>query len=240
MKYVVVVISTFLILAGCSDEANEGVLTDIDGNEYKTVKIGQQWWMADNLITTHYQNGESIPNVVDGGEWSGLDSGAYSVYENDPSNIAIYGIHYNWYAATDPRGICPAGWHVPSDDDWMALELYLGIDQEEIDTFSWRGTNEGGKLKDTNPDYWQSPPADATNETGFSARPGGGRASDSSYGGGFFYQGERLAIWSSDEHSNEDAVFRAIWLDRPGILRNHYNKGNGFSLRCIKDQVSGG
>ena len=101
-----------LLLAGCSTpkpEANTGEVTDIDGNVYKTVKIGNQWWMAENLKVTHYSNGDSIPNVSDGKEWSSLSSGAYSHLENDINNTSIYGLYYNWFSAVDERGVCPEG-----------------------------------------------------------------------------------------------------------------------------------
>jgi uncharacterized protein (TIGR02145 family) len=232
----IVVLIPFLIVS-CSSEPEEtsGTVTDIDGNVYKTVIIGKQWWMAENLKVTHYRNGESIPNVVDGEEWCNLTSGAYSVYENDSENIPLYGLHYNWYAATDPQGICPEGWHVPSDEEWMELEMYLGMSREEADIIGWRGTDEGGKLKEAGTDLWQNPNTGATNETGFSAVPSGGRASDPAYVGGFFYQGEHTAIWSSDEYSSNEALFRVIEYDQPGIKRNVYRKGNGFSIRCVQD-----
>jgi uncharacterized protein (TIGR02145 family) len=231
-KYSVVVILVGFLLVGCS---SEGVVTDIDGNEYRTVKIGSQWWMAENLIVTRYQNGDTIPNAADPDEWCNLSSGAYSIVEDNPENIPLYGLHYNWYAAIDPRGICPEGWHVPSDQDWMALERYLGLSQEDLERYGWRGTDGGMRLMDPNPEIWATPLVEASDEFGFSARPGGGRTSDCIYEGIFLYQNEHIAMWSADEYSEYWGIFRVIEHDQPGIKRNHYNKGNGFSIRCVKD-----
>ena len=101
-----------------SEDEIAGTVTDIDGNVYNTIKIGNQWWMAENLRVTNYHDGSAIPNITDGEEWSRLDTGAFCTYENDPGYVLTHGLLYNWYAATDNRGICPDGWHVPSDGDW--------------------------------------------------------------------------------------------------------------------------
>ena len=221
-----------LVSSGC---ASGSTVTDIDGNEYPTIKIGDQWWTAENLKVTHYNNGEPIPHVTDGEEWSNLITGAYSAYGNDPDNIPVYGLLYNWYAADDSRGICPQGWHTSSDEDWMELELLLGIEEIDLDRIAWRGEGLGEKLKDTESGLWTSNISDQTNETGFSIVPSGGRTSDPAYGGDFFYQGIHSAIWTSDEMDDRIALFRAFWNNNSGIKRNYYNKGNGFSIRCVKD-----
>jgi uncharacterized protein (TIGR02145 family) len=212
-----------------------GTVTDIDGNEYQTVKIGDQWWMAENLRVTHYQNGSAIPHVPDGKEWGDLTTGGYAAYENDTENLIPYGLLYNWFAAVDSQGICPEGWHVPTDEEWMALEIYLGMPKSEVDTIGWRGTDEGGKLKEAGTDHWLGPNSGATNETGFTALPGGGRASEPIYKGGYFYFGEHTAIWSSSEHSTKEGLFRVLEYDESRIKRNKYLKTNGFSIRCIAD-----
>lgn len=95
-----------------------GKVTDIDGNTYKTVKIGNQWWIAENLKVTHYRNGDAIPEVTDNEQWKNLNSGAYCAYDNNESNAAVYGYLYNWYAMNDSRNIAPEGWYVPSDEEW--------------------------------------------------------------------------------------------------------------------------
>ena len=150
-----------------------GTVTDIDGNTYQTVKIGDQWWMAENLKVTCYRNGDAIPNITDGTTWASLSTGAYCEYNNDINNVATYGRLYNWYAVTDSRNIAPAGWHVPSDAEWKQLEMYLGMSQSEADATGWRGTDEGGKLKEVGTMHWNSPNTGATNESGFTALPGG-------------------------------------------------------------------
>ena len=145
-------------------------MTDIDGNTYQTVKIGNQWWIAENLNVTHYQNGDAIPNVTDSAAWWGLTSGAYCNYNNDAANVAVYGRLYNWYAVHDSRNIAPAGWHVPSDAEWQTLVDYLGGDPVA-----------GGKMKEAGTTHWISPNTGATNESGFSGLPGGYRHTDGYY-----------------------------------------------------------
>lgn len=147
-----------------------GTLTDIDDNVYKTVKIGDQWWLAENLKVTHYRNGEAIPNVTDGTQWSNLITGAYCAYNNDNGNISTYGLLYNWFAVDDNRNIAPAGWHVPTDEEWKQLEMYLGISPTRVNDTNNRGTDEGNKLKSTN--GWHNG-GNGTNVSGFSALPGG-------------------------------------------------------------------
>lgn len=100
-----------------SNDTTTGTVTDIDGNVYQTIKIGNQWWMAKNLKVTHYRNGEAIPNITNDSEWINLSTGAYCAYNNDNGNIATYGLLYNWYTVVDSRNIAPSGWHVPTDDE---------------------------------------------------------------------------------------------------------------------------
>jgi len=115
-----------------------GTVTDIDGNIYKTVKIGTQWWMAENLKVTKYRNGNLIPNVTNMTQWDNLTTGAYCTYNHDATNVTNYGRLYNWYAANDSRNIAPAGWHVPSDVELTTLITNLGGED-----FA------GGKMKET-------------------------------------------------------------------------------------------
>ncbi len=209
-----------------------GTATDIDGNLYMSIKIGDQWWMAENLKVTHYRNGEAIPNVTDDATWGGLTTGAYCNYDNDVNNGATYGGLYNWYAVNDGRNIAPDGWHLPSDEEWMQLEMYLGMNQTETDQINWRGTDEGGKLKVRGTYYWDSPNTGATNESGFSGLPGGYRL-----GTGQFINniGGYAAFWSSSESSGNHAVHRGLVYDQSGVDRNFYDKHHGFSIRCVKD-----
>jgi len=189
-----------------------GTVTDIDGNEYQTVKIGDQWWMAENLKVTHYRNGDEID-----GCWA---------YNDNESNVGTYGRLYSWYSATDSRGIAPEGWHVPSDGEWQTLVNYLS-----------GSSVAGGKMKETGTTHWNSPNTGATNESGFSALPGGYRDSYGVYSnmGNFAY------FWSSTEDTDASllAWFRFLRNDVSDVYRNsyfsYYVKGYGFSVRCVRD-----
>ena len=180
-----------------------GTVTDTDGNVYQTVKIGSQWWMAENLRVTHYRNGDAIPNVTDNTEWSNLTTGAYCNYDNYANNADTFGSLYNWYAVSDSRNIAPEGWHVPSDDDWKTLEMYLGMSQSEADGIEWRGTDEGSKLKSTS--GWYSD-GNGTDDYGFSAPPGGIRFYDGHYG----KVGYEARFWSSTESDSYGTWNRAL------------------------------
>ena len=207
-----------------------GTVIDIDGNVYLTIKIGNQWWMAENLKVTHYRNGDTIPNVTDYSAWSDLTTGACCAYENNEAHVATYGLLYNWYALVDSRNIAPQGWHMATDEEWKALEMYLGMSQSDVDDRAWRGTNEGGKLKATGTTHWNSPNVGATNESGFSALPGGIRQ----YSGDFDRMGKFAYFWSATEYEYY-AWFRFLVNTRSDIDRNYFSKRNGYSVRLIKD-----
>ena len=148
------------------------ILSSIDSvifyiDQYQPLTIGSQVWMLKNLNVDHYRNGDSIPEVTYQDEWGKLQVGAWCYFWYEPNYCDLYGKLYNWYAVNDPRGLAPSGWHVPSDDEWSTLSTYLG--KESI---------AGGKLKeigseDTWDGLWYGPNVGATNESGFSARPGG-------------------------------------------------------------------
>ena len=210
-----------------------GTVTDIDGNVYQTVKIGNQWWMAENLKVTHYRNGEAIPNVTVDTEWINLRTGAYCSYDNADSNIAFYGLLYNWFAIADIRKIAPEGWHVPRDAEWKELEKYLGMGQSDADALGWRGTNEGGKLKERGTLHWLSPNTGATNTTGFTGLPGGYR-----YGGtGEFLDlgGLGGAWWSTSAYGASSAWFRSLSYHFVQVYRLYSNWKSGLSVRCVRD-----
>jgi uncharacterized protein (TIGR02145 family) len=226
------------LVLSCSDEdgpTNGGgdpeTITDIDGNVYQVVKIGDQWWMAENLKVTHYRNGDPILHLVDGGEWSGVSTGAYCEYDNSPSYVETYGRLYNWYAVDDSRNIAPAGWHVPTDDELKQLEMYLSMSQAQADTTGWRGTDEGGKLKEAGTIHWNPPNEGATNESGFSALPGVCR---SNYGS-FSYRGYSACFWSCTEFSGNSAWGRRLSYSGSQVYRYDYNKRHGFSVRFVRD-----
>jgi uncharacterized protein (TIGR02145 family) len=207
-------------------------VTDIDGNIYKTVTIGTQVWMAENLKTTHYADGTAIPLVTFSNNWDTLDytDKAYCWYDDDSvTNANTYGALYTWSAAMNGatssssspsgiQGVCPTGWHLPSDDEWTTLTDYLG------------GTDvAGGKLKDTT--HWQSPNFGATNESGFTALPGSYR----SYDGYFNYIGYYGYWWSAAEGNTATAWSRALTYDYSTVYRFEYDKPSGFSVRCLMD-----
>jgi uncharacterized protein (TIGR02145 family) len=216
------------------DNTVYNTVTDIDGNVYQTVIIGNQEWMAENLKVTRYSNGDSIPNVTDGSEWAGLSTGAYCTYDNNAFNAAVYGHLYNWYAVNDSRGIAPVGWHVPTDDEWKELEMYLGMSQSAADSagIGCRGTDEGGKLKRVGTFYWNSPNTGATNESGFSALPGGIRHSDD---GNFNSMGRFATFWSSTERYSYTAWGRNLDYRTAHVDRLNTNRKYGFSVRCVRD-----
>ncbi|NOZ08942.1 MAG: PEGA domain-containing protein, partial [FCB group bacterium] len=154
-----------------------GECIDIDGNSYKTITIGKQEWMAENLKVTHYRNGDPIPTGFSNSEWANLSTGACAVYNNYPSNAGTYGNLYNRYAVDDDRGVCPDGWHVPTDTEWMELEMTLGMTYEEAHNTGWRGTNEGSQLAGnaelcTDGDLVNN---EEFGSSGFTAHPGGYR-----------------------------------------------------------------
>jgi uncharacterized protein (TIGR02145 family) len=175
--------------------------------------------------------------VTDANAWNNLSTGAYCNYDNNPGMISAYGRLYNWFAVNDPRKICPTGFHVPSDTEWKTLEVFLGMTQEQADQYaSERGTVEGGKLKEAGTLHWASPNMSATNETGFSATPGGYHEV---YGGIIF---KDIWIhgywWTSTENSSTNAIYRALHSDSGRILRGEFDKKSGFSVRCVETKQS--
>ncbi len=198
-----------------------GTVADIDGNTYQTVKIGDQWWMAENLKVTHCRNGDAIPNVTDNRGWGNYAIGAYCNYDNYASNVATYGRLYNWDAVTDSRQIAPEGWHMPSDEEWQTLVDYLG-----------GSSIAGGKMKETGTSHWISPNSGATNESGFSASPGGYR---SNYGN-YYYMGTYAYFWSSTKSYGTIALTWILHYDYSGVERSGFDKHWGFSVRCVRDE----
>jgi len=196
------------------------LVRDNDGNYYSTIKIGNQIWLGENLKVTHYQNGDPIPNVTDNTEWANLSTGAYCNYNNDVNNANTYGRLYNWYTVVDNRNLCPSGWHVPSDVEWTTLTDYLGGESVA-----------GGKLKETGTTHWISPNTGATNESGFTALPGGCRYSNGAFGGIGDYGG----WWSSTEGSSTDAWYRVMDYLNAGVGSYVDVKEFGFSVRCLRD-----
>ncbi len=219
-------------------EAGSGLFTagdttiDRDGNEYGTITIGEQQWMTENLRTSHFANGDSIPNVTSDSEWAGLSTGAWAHYNHDDYFDAHFGKLYNWYAVSDPRGLCPAGWRVPTHEDWKTLELSLGMPEADLERNGIRGREEriGGLLKDTGTHHWRSPNEGANNESGFGGLPGGNRAEV----GGFDGIGHIGLWWTSSEAGSGMAWLRMLSHDSPNVDLVYADKNFGFSVRCVR------
>jgi len=196
-------------------------VTDIDGNVYNTVTIGTQVWMAENLKTTKYNDNTSIPLVTDNTAWAALTTSGYCWYNNDAATYkATYGALYNWHTVNTGK-LCPTGWHVPTDAEWTTLTTYLGGEGVA-----------GGKLKETGTAHWISPNTGATNETGFTALPGGFR----DYNGPCYYIGSYGLWWSSTEYSTTSSAWRrTMHYDNTSVLRDYFDKRLGFSVRCVRD-----
>ena len=225
---------------------DSSTVTDIDGNVYETILIGEQLWMAENLKVTHYRNGDEIPFPLtndgwccdENGDYDPLnETGQYGFIDYDPQNLEIYGNHYNWFAVDDYRGVCPEGWHVPTDDEWTILITYLDEDAnpEGIGAQSYIA---GGKMKSTGTlegedGLWYAPNVGATNESGFTGLPAGDRI----YGSGAFSVMHGYGdFWSSTGASgvqDSNAYSRYLYHLNPNVYRGMYEKNYGFSVRCL-------
>jgi uncharacterized protein (TIGR02145 family) len=195
-------------------------VTDIDGNTYNTVQIGNQVWMSENLKTSRYRNGGLIPNVTtDNTAWGNLTTGAWSYYNNDVSNNAIYGKLYNWYTTLGDT-LCPTGWGVPTDAEWTTLTDSLGGESVA-----------GSKMKSKGITYWSSQSAGTDNSSGFSALPGGYR-NDS---GSFFNVRTSAFFWSATKYDSSGAWFRGLDYYNGNVNRNVDYKSVGVSVRCLRD-----
>jgi|GEM_PF-2980762 len=205
------------------------VIRDIDGNLYRTVQIGEQVWMAENLKVTHYRDSTSITYVSSDNDWRYLTSEAYCLYE-----VGTYGALYNGYAVADSRNIAPLGWHVPSDAEWKVLEMYLGMSQSDADGHGDRGTNEGSKLAG-NPALWNDGSLENDPEfasSGFNALPGGYRSDGT---GNYYSPHVSGRFWSTPEGGEASAFCREMLYDRSTINRESNNPKHGFAVRCVKD-----
>ena len=230
LSLLIFIISTALIMShGCASKIS--YVFDIDGNRYSTILIGNQEWLKENLRTTRFHDGSSIPEVIDQTEWRHIDTPAFVWYENDSNHKDPYGALYNWYAVDSRNDLCPEGWRVATDKDWKELEEYLGMAPEEIDGTAMRGEEEGGKLKEAGYEKWGRPNIGATNESGLSIIPSGRRATT-----GFFiglYSGG--TIWTSTESSLASACYRHFATGSAQIGRNpEGDKKLGLAVRCIR------
>lgn len=202
-----------------------GSMLDQEGSIYKTVAIGTQEWMAENLNTSSFRNGDVVPNITSDTEWGSTADGAWCYMSNGPLNECPYGKLYNWFAAADARNLCPLGWHVPSMADWQVLINYLG---------GIGSATAGGNMKSTGIQFWADPNIDATNSSGFSGLPGGFR-----YYGGFFFTGNTTAQWwSSSLGSSADPTrggYSSVSNFFGYVVTDEQLKNFGCSVRCVRD-----
>ena len=195
-------------------------VTDITGNTYQTIRIGDQIWMAENLRTNKYANGALIPNVTNDAQWDGLTSGAWCWFENNNSNEIPLGKLYNWYAVENQDDLCPIGWRLPTDTDMQILIAYLG------------GSDlAGGKLKEEGTEYWIDPNVGATNESSFSARPHGGRGYQGKFSTFFGYFTQ---FWTISEEDQNKAWYLSLSHLNDNTILTNTQKKYGMAVRCIK------
>lgn len=223
---------------------SDSTVKDYDGHIYRTVKLGDQIWTAENLKSRFYSDGSPVSNGKDAGSigWD-TTSQYYFSYDNNDIHLSTYGRLYTWPAAMNSsrssnkipsgvQGICPCGWHLPSDREWMQLEMFLGMSVEEVHEIEMRGINEGSKLKARGTDYWRAPNSEATDEYGFGAYPGGDRF----WRGNFYHKGDQASFWTSTEFNYIASWRRLLKSEWGGISRNFFHrKSVGLSVRCVKD-----
>ncbi len=245
----IVFILLISLFYSCEKEDNNNTnitVTDYDGNVYKTVEIGNQIWMAENLKTTHYSDGTLIPLIEDGAIWDDLGNSdkAMCYYTNSVTNKDIYGALYTWAAAmngasssntnpSDVQGICPVAWHLPSDEEWKELEMYLDMSQVDADMPGFRGTNEGSKLAG-NSSLWNNETLEndmAFGTSGFMALPAGYMYHNGSYS----HLGIGTNFWSTTMSGDTLAWNRFLFCYNSEVYRFTNKLNNGFSVRCIKD-----
>jgi uncharacterized protein (TIGR02145 family) len=215
----------------CNKEEEPEVLTDYDGNTYKTVQIGDQVWMAENLRTTHYSDGEAITLVEKSSNWVKMtvEDRAYCYFENSINNGAIYGLLYTWAAAmkgeknkpNNVQGVCPKGWHLPQNSEWSELAEFLGGEYLA-----------GGKMKEAGTTHWNSPNKEASNESGFTGLPGGSRYSY----GDFIEAGSIGYFWSTSVSDDSvQVIYRSLYYTSGQLYQGTHHMTYGFCVRCVKD-----
>jgi len=202
-------------------------VSDVEGNVYRTVTIGSQVWMAENLRAVKYNDGSTIPNVTEDAEWISITSPAWCWMLNNIQYKPVYGALYNWYAVNTDK-LCPSGWHIPTDEEYKILELSLGMPADQVNLWDWRGTDQGAQMKSAT--GWADG-ENGTNSSGFSALPGGYR-----YGAtGAFNALGMITYWWSSEYSDIYAVYRRLDGETGEVFRNATSKKGGKYVRCVKD-----
>jgi len=199
---------------------NAQTVKDIDGNSYLITTIGTQVWMAENLKTTKFNDGTTIPLVTDKIAWTALKTPGYCWFGNEVESKEVYGALYNWYA-TNTKKLCPKGWHVPADSEWTILMTFLG-DPNTI----------GNKLREEGNAHWEN--SLGTNDFGFTALPGGLRQNT----GVFPIFGHSYAVWwTATEYNVIQAWNRGLHFSSSKAFKGFDFKASGFSVRCIRDQT---
>lgn len=209
MKSISLLIISCIVIT-CNSIAQNTFTDPRDEQVYQIVTIGKKKWFAENLAFKP-------------------SSGNYWAYGNNISNVAIYGYLYDWPTAKD---VCPSGWHLPTDAEWKNLETNIGMSQSKADDIEWRGTDEGGKLKELGSNHWRMNKAGATNSSGFTALPGGSR---DHFDGNFYSIGYDGYWWSATEGITTHAWSRKVDNKNSNIYRGISNKKRGFSVRCVRD-----
>lgn len=227
----------FIILSSCKKEKEEnltaietGFVIDIDGNKYATVKIGNKWWMAENLKVKKFRNGKSIQQIFDPSKWN-VNQPAFCLFQNSDK---ASGLLYNGYTICDTSNLAPEGWHVATEQDWKDLEAQQGMPGTEIEKLNWRGSSEGDMLKVAAPfDWTRFGSVWGNNKSGFNALSGGCILSNGHWSNpglnatGFW--------WSSTQTSEGKLWFRHLDYKKSGIFRFYESKNYGMSVRCVKD-----
>lgn len=230
-------------IGGFNPDLSYGSMADYDGNTYKTIEIGEQTWMAENLKVTHYADGTLIPLVSDDTEWAALGEAgqAYCWYDNMSEYGDTTGALYTWSGAMNGslesseavQGVCPDGWHLPGDEEWKVLEMQLGMSQETADGYEWRGSSEGAMLKERGFSHWNNPNEGADNTSGYTALPGGFRSNSGTYYG----IGEYATFWSANEKpASANSWYRVLHSEKEAVYRHYVTRNQGLSVRCLKDQ----
>jgi uncharacterized protein (TIGR02145 family) len=215
--YLIIVQLVLISFFGCRKDDNSEIITDADGNAYRSVEIGYQVWMSKNLETTKYNDGSDIPYVTDQAEWA-LTTPAYCFYANyDVDNKVRYGALYNFYTINTGK-LCPAGWHVPTTYEWETLTVYLG----DV-------SHAGKALKEAGTAHWNEPNS-ATNSSGFTALPGGAR-----YGSNFYDLTWNGYWWSKTTYDSVSSYCQMMFYQYEWCTPVNLNKVVGASVRCIKD-----
>lgn len=222
IQYSAVIFFAAIISAGCKKEEEAPVVTtveDIDGNSYKFVVIGTQTWMSENLKSTKLNDGTPIASVTDNNAWSNTGDAAYCWYNNDSDNRNKFGALYNFHAVNSGK-LCPSGWHVPSDSEWMTLENQLG-----------GNASAGGKMKESGTTYWNEPNIGATNSSNFNARGGGVRLVN-----GSFSELKNYGLWWTSSTGGGGSWFKSLNSQSANLNTQSYSAKNGLSVRCIKSE----